>query len=185
MHLTCVCQCFSWQMLMVQWVCCSQSCAMPPAALPHHSNARSHAALTLLAPPCPTAFPAASSSGGAFSVGAAPAASSAASIFRFSTAAAPACRFGGASRAAAGGDAAGAAAAPAAGGTSLFGATPASGTPLFGAAQAAPPKVELPGEQAVQTGEEDERTVFSGGWLLRWLCEWLGLEQWHACVWAG
>lgn len=118
----------------------------------------------------PICFPphrplAASSSGGAFSFGAAPAASSAASIFSFSTAAAPAFSFGGASSAAAGGDAEGAAAAPAVGGTSLFGATPASGTPLFGAAQAAPPKVELPGEQAVQTGEEDERTVFSGGWL--------------------
>ncbi|PRW58407.1 nuclear pore complex NUP50A-like isoform X1 [Chlorella sorokiniana] len=102
----------------------------------------------------------ASSSGGAFSFGAAPAASSAASIFSFSTAAAPAFSFGGASSAAAGGDAA--AAAPAPGGTSLFGATPASGTPLFGAGQAAPPKLELPQEQAVQTGEEDERTVFSG-----------------------
>lgn len=111
----------------------------------------------------PCRLSAASSSGAAFSFGAAPAASSAASIFSFSTAAAPAFSVGGASSAAAaGGDAAGAVAAAAPGGTSLFGATPASGTPLFGAAQAAPPKVELPEEQAVQTGEEDERTVFSG-----------------------
>ena len=115
-------------------------------------------------PPAPSPHPpsrpaAGASSGGAFSFGGAGAATGSGSIFSFSAAA------GG------GGDAAApAAAAPAAG--SLFGATPVSGTPLFGAAQAAPPKVELPAGGTVQTGEEDERTVFSGACGCAGPCEW-------------
>lgn len=99
-----------------------------------------------------SALPAAAgaSSGAAFSFGGAGAASGSSSIFSFSAAAGS------------GAAAAPAAAAPAAG--SLFGATPVSGTPLFGAAQAPPPKVELPEGGTVQTGEEDERTLFSGAW---------------------
>lgn len=123
-------------------------------------------------PPQPRTPAAGSSSGAAFSFGAASAATGSSSIFSFSTGAAPSFTFaavgGGAAAsgaaAAEGGDAAPAAAAAApAGGTSLFGATPASGTPLFGAAAPSAAKVELPEEGAVTTGEEDERTVFSGG----------------------
>ncbi|PSC76436.1 nuclear pore complex NUP50A [Micractinium conductrix] len=104
----------------------------------------------------------AGSTGATFSFGgAATAASGGSSIFSFSTTAAPSFGLAGGA-AASGSDAAPAPApAPSAGG-SLFGATPASGTPLFGAAAPAAPKVELPQGGAVPTGEEDERTLFSG-----------------------
>lgn len=104
------------------------------------------------------------SSGAGFSFGAASATPISSSIFSFTTTAAPSFSFAAASSTAAAGDAAPAAAAASAAGTgaSLFGATPTSGTPIFGTAPAASAKVELPGEQSVTTGEEDERTVFSG-----------------------
>lgn len=133
-----------------------------------------------VAPPSTT--PAASSSTPAFAFG--QGASTGGGIFSFGSSA-PAFAFGAKSAAAAGDEGAAAEAATSAGGTgtgatsSLFGTTPASGTSVFGAAAAAAPAptaAVLPAEAEVTTGEEGERTVWSGEGAL---FEYDAAKQWR------